>query len=265
MERRASERIQTTMNAQFFWDNIINCATVANLSENGMCFYTGIDLPVDSEVTVLLPVNKEDLKIPIKVRRNVRTQGLFHSIGVEILLTHKRYSDYINSIQWKPLAPIPVTHQKIKTFSCAVCRHIAFEEAPFNCPFCHSSIEHFEKTSHAINIPEDFENLSHFEKTHFPVLTAREEFGNVPGCGHIDVHIDIGEIEHTMKKSDSITFIDIYFDDLYIHKRCVTRFNFLCEKIKPAATVRFENITSGILTVINHCNAHGSWMAQAKL
>jgi desulfoferrodoxin-like iron-binding protein len=265
MNRRASERITTNLNAHFSWDNQVSYALVVNLSENGMCMNTSTYLPFESELEIVLPSTHEELKVPITVKRIEKTYGLSHSIGVEILHLPKRYSEYVDSLRWKPLAPLPVAHQTMDTFVCSVCRHITFEEAPFCCPFCRAPIESFEKKEGVINIPADHKNLSEFEKQHVPVITALKEFGHYPGCGHIDVHIEVGEMEHTMHKSDHISFIDMYFADIYLPKRCITRINFMCKKIKPIATVRFENITSGIFTVINHCNAHGSWMAQAKL
>ncbi len=147
----------------------------------------------------------------------------------------------------------------MKLFVCQVCKHIAFDEAPVDCPVCGMAIENFESDPEAIKKPEDADNLTEMERKHMPYLHISEEcsLDHVDGC--IDVKILVGEIEHVMETEHFITFID-----LYVSKKYLTRVLLTPKRIHPAAELHL-NKSSGKLTVIANCNVHGSWITKIEL
>jgi desulfoferrodoxin (superoxide reductase-like protein) len=68
-----------------------------------------------------------------------------------------------------------------------------------------------------------------------------------------------------MDPENRIIFLDYYFDEFNNNRRCIARVNLNCKKMSPESTFRLNSITSGLLTVISHCNAHGTWMAEVRV
>lgn len=147
----------------------------------------------------------------------------------------------------------------MKTFVCQVCGHIAFDEAPVECPVCGMAIENFENEPDAIKKPSDPDNLNETEKMHIPVIDVKRECGLTPDVSCIDVHIKVGESMHVMESEHLIDFIDFY-----INKRYVTRVSMTRKVLYPAA--RFHlNVNEGVITVVANCNVHGHWMTKVNL
>lgn len=147
----------------------------------------------------------------------------------------------------------------MKTYVCQICGHIAFDEAPVECPVCGMPIENFENEPDAIKMPEENGNLSEEEKTHVPVIEIKMECGLNPDIPCIDVHVRVGETVHVMESEHLIDFID-----LYINKRYVTRVSFTRRVPYPAA--RFHlNLEEGSITAVANCNVHGHWMNRVQL
>ena len=146
----------------------------------------------------------------------------------------------------------------MKTFICQVCNHIAFDEAPVDCPVCGSAIENFEKDEKAIKAPADPASLTETEKKHMPVMSINE-----CGIDHVhectSVHIKVGELEHVMESEHLIEFIDFY-----MNKKYFSRLAFTPRKIHPEASLHITD-TSGTLSAIAYCNVHGSWRTKIKL
>ena len=259
MKKRAVERVPANLKAEFSWCDKVNSATVADLSENGMCINTQTCPPVRARFDVVIPMENDVLKIPVKVRRLVKKDNTFDAIGVEISNPPRRYLDFVDSLRWRQLKGITTGGQVIKLFICNVCHHISFDHAPINCPICSATIESFEKAPEAIKRADNFAGLTEFEKKHIPVIKISKS------NGYIDVNVTIGEIEHGMDIDDHITFIDFYFNDAALSKKCISRINFNCDKILyPSTTLRFNDENTGVLTVISNCIAHGNWLAKAS-
>ena len=147
----------------------------------------------------------------------------------------------------------------MKTFVCRVCGHVAFEQAPVDCPVCKAPIENFDNNPEAIHMPEDPSNLSETEKKHIPIITISKECKLITGGKCIDVHVKVGEIEHVMESEHYISFIDFY-----INKRYLARFNLRYKRLHPAVALCL-NVDGGLLTVIDCCSVNGSWMAEVNL
>ena len=147
----------------------------------------------------------------------------------------------------------------MKTFICQVCRHIAIDEAPVECPVCGSAIENFEKDEQAIKVPADPEHLTETEKKHMPVFRISKDCTGNHDNDCTSVFIKVGEIEHVMESEHLIEFID-----LYINKKYFSRVTFTAKKIHPEASLH-PKATSGTLSAIAYCNVHGSWRTKIKL
>ncbi|MFC1658599.1 desulfoferrodoxin family protein [Candidatus Omnitrophota bacterium] len=147
----------------------------------------------------------------------------------------------------------------MKGFVCKVCGFISINgQAPEKCPVCGAPKTSFEEKEDAIKTPKDANNLTELEKKHIPVITIVKKCGLIPeGCQ--DAHVKIGEIQHPMLAEHYITYIDFYIDNEFISRVQLTP-----DKLNPAAALHIK-AASGKLTVIEHCNLHGSWVSQADL
>lgn len=145
----------------------------------------------------------------------------------------------------------------MKTFVCKSCGHIAFNEAPGNCPVCGAPKTSFEDKPDIIHKPGST-TLGEPEKKHIPSILIVRTCGLIPqGCQ--DVHVKVGEIEHPMLKEHYITFIDFYIDKKYLSRVMLTP-----ENLHPAAALHLK-VATGTLTAIERCNVHGYWMSEAAL
>ena len=147
----------------------------------------------------------------------------------------------------------------MKTFVCQVCNHIAFDEAPVDCPVCGYAIENFEKDEEAIKAPADPGNLTEIEKMHMPVVKINKDCSWDHDNDCTSLLIKVGEIEHVMDSEHLIEFID-----LYINKKYFSRLTFTAKKIHPAALFHMA-ADNGTVSVIAYCNTHGSWRTKIKL
>lgn len=146
-----------------------------------------------------------------------------------------------------------------KTFVCRVCGHVAFNEAPVECPVCKSAIENFDNDPAAIMGPVDPGNLTEFEKKHVPVIEIDRSCSDESEDACIEVHVKVGGIGHVMKPEHYIEFIDIYIDKKYFARVVLTP-----KRIYPSARLRAK-LDAGVLSVIAHCNVHGNWRNKVKL
>ena len=259
MRKRAVERIHSDLNAEFYWSDKVHSGMIADISENGMLLNSDTCPPMRAKFDLTIPTEGESFTVPVKVRRLVKNDHVIDAVGLEVMHAPKRYLDFIDELRWGSIKGISVNGQAIKVYVCTVCHHISFDHAPINCPICSSTIESFEKAPGAIKKPDNFTELSEFEKKHFPVISISKR------DRYVDAHITVGNIKHEMDIDDHIAFIDCYFNDAFINKKCVSRVNFNCERMVPSATLRFNDISSGVLTVISNCSAHGNWLAKINI
>jgi superoxide reductase len=146
----------------------------------------------------------------------------------------------------------------MKTYVCQICGHIAFDEAPVDCPVCGMAIENFENMPDVIKKPSDLDNLNDMEKKHVPVINVSHECSLNQGDECIDFHVKIGEISHVMETEHFINFIDVY-----INKKYVTR-ALLTPKLQYPSAGFHLNVKEGVVSVIGHCNVHGYWRSKVK-
>jgi len=261
MEKRSSGRVPSNLKIKLRLEDDINTGTLVNFSRNGMLINTKLCFPLKSTFEILLPTGDEILKVPVKVSRLLKTDNIYTGIGVELLDAPREYLVFLDAQSGN----LNIKRKRTKTFVCFVCGHITFEQAPINCPFCFGPIDNFSDNSGEVNTPEDFQSLSDFERKHFPTIDIAKADTSTEETRYIQVHVKVGEIQHEMDVDEHIKFIDFYFNDLGLHKKCIARFNLNCHIINPEAVLSFHNTTSGILTVISNCSAHGNWLAEANI
>jgi superoxide reductase len=147
----------------------------------------------------------------------------------------------------------------MKTFVCQVCGHIAFDQAPVECPVCTSPIEHFENDPDAIKAPADADNLTESDRKHIPHIELGTDCTSCQDNPCTAVTVSVGEIEHVMESEHFITFIDFYIDRKYIARVLLT-----AKHNHASATMHFT-LKAGMLSVVAHCNVHGCWRAKKRI
>ena len=147
----------------------------------------------------------------------------------------------------------------MKTYVCQVCGHIAFDQAPVDCPVCKMPIENFENVPEALKKPLDPENLTADERTHIPFVTIGRECNAISLNRCIDVQIKVGATGHEMTSEHFINFIDIYMDKIYVMRAALTP-----KRSHPVISLCL-NANSGRLAVIGNCNVHGNWITKVTL
>jgi desulfoferrodoxin (superoxide reductase-like protein) len=148
---------------------------------------------------------------------------------------------------------------RMKTFICQVCGHIAFEQAPVDCPVCSSAIENFENAPDVIKKPADPDALSETDRIHIPKIVIDKTCTLLHQRECITARVTVGENEHMMESEHFIHFMDFYIDQKYISRVLLTP-----KHSYPSADLHFH-LTMGTLSVIAHCNVHGSWIGTAGL
>ncbi len=101
-ERRASERFPANLEARFFYGNMIYTGKVINFSKNGMFISTKVPFPLNSEFIMVVLLDNQTAKIPIKVRRKVSKKGDYYSrmnngVGIELMVSPQSYLNYVRS------------------------------------------------------------------------------------------------------------------------------------------------------------------------
>lgn len=141
-------------------------------------------------------------------------------------------------------------------FICNVCGHVEFSSAPENCPVCFAPQTSFVQNDQVF--AESEEKSKEAAVKHIPAITINKECKIIPEEPCVDVIVRIGETLHPMLDEHSIQFIDCYVDDVY-----VTRV-FLSPGVYPSAVIHLK--TSGNkVRIVENCNLHGHWQAEADL
>lgn len=101
-EKRAHKRIPSDLQARLLYGNLIYTGKITNLSEGGMFVSTRVNFPVNSVVLLVMLVNDCVMKVPIKVKRTVKThnnssENIDPGLGVELVKAPKNYLDYVSS------------------------------------------------------------------------------------------------------------------------------------------------------------------------
>ncbi len=147
----------------------------------------------------------------------------------------------------------------MKIFECKTCGHIEFDAAPAKCLVCRAPGSDFVENAAAIKSPANLAALTDGDKKHIPQIVVVKQCGLIPGGGCTDVHVRVGEIEHVMQPAHFITHLDFYLD-----RKFISRIWLSPDACNPAAALHLK-AKAGVVTVVENCNTHGNWMAEAKL
>ena len=104
MERRAFNRIPIDLQARLFFGNLVYTGIVTNISEKGMFISTKMNFPSESVLVTSILINKHTLKLPIKIKRTVKSNNdnVYagnSGIGVELLDPPGEYKRYVDSFK----------------------------------------------------------------------------------------------------------------------------------------------------------------------
>ena len=80
----------------------------------------------------------------------------------------------------------------------------------------------------------------------------------IPENDCIDILVRVGETLHPMTAEHYIQFIDCYVDHKYVARA------YLTPAVNPSVIFHLLN-TSGAVQIVESCNLHGLWMAEAAL
>jgi desulfoferrodoxin (superoxide reductase-like protein) len=147
----------------------------------------------------------------------------------------------------------------LETFVCLVCNHVAFDNAPVDCPVCGAAIENYENVPRLLRRPADRENLTPEEETHVPLIIAKKDCDLHRGKNCIYIEVRVGHKEHVTEPEHFVDFVDAYLD-----KRYIGRLQWTSYGLAPAGCFHLLKDT-GSLRVVSRCNRHGFWTSRIKL
>lgn len=141
-------------------------------------------------------------------------------------------------------------------FICKVCGHLEFGAAPDACPVCHVPKENFSQNDNIFT--ESAKNSPEGAGKHTPSILIKKDCGLIPDVGCVDVHVRVGEVLHPMEAAHYIVFIDCYIDDSYVGRASLT------PGLNGAAAFHLKESGKKV-RVVECCNLHGHWQAEADL
>jgi hypothetical protein len=98
MQRRDFERVPANIKVKFFCCESHYDGTITNLSEAGMYISTDeMRFPFDSEIDIVISLNSDILKVPVKVMRITKSSNFYDGLGVAVLKTSSRYIDFVKN------------------------------------------------------------------------------------------------------------------------------------------------------------------------
>ncbi|MBN1500998.1 MAG: hypothetical protein JW982_12630 [Spirochaetes bacterium] len=141
-------------------------------------------------------------------------------------------------------------------FVCQVCGHIEFNAAPDNCPVCWAPKEKFTQNNDVFK--ESAEKSPEAGVKHQPKLSVEKECSMFEGTECIKVAARIGETVHPMEEKHFIQWVDFYVDEKFVKRAMMT------PSVFPGAAAHLK-VTGKKVTVVERCNLHGWWSAEAAL
>ncbi len=99
MEKRTFKRIPIHLYIRFVCGDACQNGLVTNISENGMHFISGADLPSGLYIDISIPLKEESLKIPVRIIRSEKTGCLYDGFSAEISSPIQDYEEFVQSLQ----------------------------------------------------------------------------------------------------------------------------------------------------------------------
>ena len=100
MQRRAFERVSSSIEVKFFCSGTDYNGIITNLSENGMFISTRkMCFPFDSQFEIHLPLKNEVMNVAVRVSRITKSADIFDGIGVELINPSREYLEFIKKLR----------------------------------------------------------------------------------------------------------------------------------------------------------------------
>lgn len=141
-------------------------------------------------------------------------------------------------------------------FICKGCDHIAVGAAPDKCPVCGAPKSSFSQNDNVFKEAE--EKSKEGAVKHIPSITVNKDCGMIPEGGCTDILVRVGETLHPMLPEHFIQFIDCYVDGQYVARALLSAAS------QPAVIFHIKESGSKV-QIVEYCNLHGHWMAEASL
>jgi hypothetical protein len=95
---RDCKKVLLRIDARYFCCNSLCKASVNEISECCMCIETDCFIPLNSRIELLIPVKKNVLSVPSRVKGHLRTENKHDVMSIEVLKPSRQYVDFVNSI-----------------------------------------------------------------------------------------------------------------------------------------------------------------------
>lgn len=99
LQKRSHKRIPSSLVVKFFHNDSIHYGIIMNISERGMFINTGMRLPADSVVKLLILLKDRHLDVPVKVRWCEEIKGHYDHMGVEVVAPSRDYLLMVESMK----------------------------------------------------------------------------------------------------------------------------------------------------------------------
>ena len=98
-QRRTFERMNVDMNIKFFCEQSLYTANMTDCTKNGIGINTFCNcLPCSYKVDLLVPLNKEILRLKGKISRIKKINDIHYNIGIEIVKPPQKYLGFCDSL-----------------------------------------------------------------------------------------------------------------------------------------------------------------------
>lgn len=141
-------------------------------------------------------------------------------------------------------------------FICAVCGYVEFGSAPANCPVCRAPKEKFSRNDRVFIEAE--EKSKEAAVKHVPSIIVNKSCGLIPEQPCADLLVRIGKTLHPMEPAHFIQWMDCYVNDQYVCRVMLT------PGVNPAACFHLKK-TGSKVRIVEFCNLHGHWQAEAQI
>jgi len=100
MEKRVNKRIRFDREIIFSTGDVKRFGTLTNCSETGMYIKNKISSSFDCLYEVLIPMEKDVLKVPVKVVRVDKSNYFYEGVGVELLGYPPKYLEFVKNLEF---------------------------------------------------------------------------------------------------------------------------------------------------------------------
>ncbi len=90
-QKRSNERKPSSFHVKFQCSDLIYYGIVFNVSENGMCISTGMCLPSDEVIKLLIPIKDGNMEVAVRVKWTLKTYDFYDNMGVELIKPSRKY------------------------------------------------------------------------------------------------------------------------------------------------------------------------------